>query len=244
VIGLLALDLDLPALVSYPYDRTVLALVVALGGALLWRTRLRWLVGTAAAGLAALWLAVAFTPLVGRAAEGLVRRDAVRDADAVFVFGSRLQTDGEPTADAMSRLLKGLQLVAEGRAPRLVVSELYPPSAPYAPIARAWAKDFAPRAEVLSVGPIANTHEEAVAVARLLRDRGLRRVLAVTSPVHTRRAAATLEREGLEAIAVPAVEIRYDLETLDFPGDRRRAFASVAHERVGLLVYRRRGWVR
>jgi uncharacterized SAM-binding protein YcdF (DUF218 family) len=177
-------------------------------------------------------------------AEGLVRRDPLRDADAVFVFGSRLQTDGEPTVDAMSRLLKGLQLVAEGRAPRLVVSELYPPSKPYAPIARAWAKDFAPGAEVLAVGPIANTREEAVAVARLLRDRGLRRVIAVTSPVHTRRAAATLEREGLEVTAVPAIETRYDLETLDFPGDRRRAFASVAHERVGLLVYARRGWLR
>lgn len=244
VTGLIAIDLDLAALVSYPYDRTALAVVVALAGALAWPTRLRRLVGVAAAVLAASWLTVAFTPLVGKMAEGLVRRDPPRDADAVFVFGSRLQTDGEPTVDAMSRLLKGLQLVAEGRAPRLVVSELYPPSKPYAPIARAWAKDFAPGAEVLAVGPIANTREEAVAVARLLRDRGLRRVIAVTSPVHTRRAAATLEREGLEVIAVPAIETRYDLETLDFPGDRRRAFASVAHERVGLLVYARRGWLR
>jgi len=244
VVGLLAVDLDLAALASYPYDRTALVVALTLAGGLAWLTRLRRLVGVAAVALAAFWLVVAFTPLVGKMAAGLVRRDALHDADAVFVFGSRLQTDGEPTVDAMSRLLKGVQLLAEGHAPRLVVSELYPPSKPYLPIARAWAKDFAPGAEVLAVGPIANTREEAVAVARLLRERGLRRVIAVTSPVHTRRAAATLEHEGLEVISAPAIETRYDLETLDFPGDRRRAFASVAHEQVGLLVYRRRGWLR
>jgi hypothetical protein len=43
--------------------------------------------------------------------------------------------------------------------------------------------------------------------------------------------------------AVPAVETRFDLERLHRPGDRREAFAAVAHERIGLLVYRRRGWI-
>ena len=244
LIGLIGIQLDLASLVSYPYDRSALVVLAAVLGALLWRTPARRLVAAAALGLAALWLTVTYTPLVGWMADGLVRRDPVRDADAVFVFGSRIQADGDPTGDAMSRLLKGLQLVAEGRAPRLVVSELRPPSALYAPLARAWARDFAPRAEVLAVGPIANTREEAVAVARLMRGLGLRRVIAVTSPVHTRRAAAALELEGLDVVSVPCVETRYDLETLDLPGDRRWAFASVAHERVGLFVYRRRGWLR
>ena len=245
LLGVLSTDLDLPALVSFTRDRTVLVLAVAVAGGLLWLTPLRKLLAVATIAVAALWLVVAFTPLVAWMADGLVRRDPVRPADAVFVFGSRLQTDGEPTADAMSRLLMGLELVAEGRAPRLVVSELYPPSKAYAPIARAWARDFAPPGtEVLAIGPVANTRDEAVLLARLLHGRGLRRVLAVTSPVHTRRAAATLEREGLEVVAVPCVETRYDLETFDFPGDRRRAFGSVVHERVGLFVYARRGWLR
>lgn len=244
LLGMLATDIDLPSFVSWPYDRTWLVLGVAVLGAVLWRTRMRTLLalGVAAAGI--LWLAVAFTPLVARLAEGLVRRDAVRDADAVFVFASRLQDDGEPTQDAMSRLLRGVELVAEGRAPRLVVSEMHPPSREYAPTAREWTRRYAPRAEVLVVGPIRNTREEAVAAARLLRERGLRRVLAVTSPVHTRRAAGALEREGLEVVAVPSIETRYDLEGLESPGDRRRAFGSVAHERIGLVVYARRGWLK
>ena len=104
-------------------------------------------------------------------------------------------------------------------------------------------KAFAPRGEVLGVGRIRNTHDEAVAVARLFREHGWTRVLAVTSPTHTRRAALSLEKQGLVVISVPAVETRFDLERLRWPEDRRSAFSTVAHERVGLFVYRRRGWI-
>jgi uncharacterized SAM-binding protein YcdF (DUF218 family) len=133
--------------------------------------------------------------------------------------------------------------MAAGRAPWLVVSEMSPPAGPHAPLARAWLAALARRGEVLQIGRIQNTHDEAEALARLARERGWKRVLAVTSPTHTLRAAATLEKQGLAVIAVPAVETNFDLERLYHPGDRRRAFAPIAHERVGLVVYRRRGWI-
>jgi len=242
--GLIAVDLNLPSLVSYFGDRTYLVPAIAVVGALLWLTPLRPLVGAAVVLLVLLWLVVAFTPLVPWLAEGLVRRDPVQDADAVFVFSSRVQEDGDPTSDAMSRLLKGVELVAAGRAERLLVSELAPPGGAYAPLARAWLDEFARRGEVVSVGQIVNTRQEAVAVARVCRERGWTRVLAVTSPSHTRRAAATLESEGLTVIAVPSIETRFDIEDLRWPGDRREAFAAIAHERLGLVYYRRKGWVR
>jgi len=241
--GLIVADLNLPSLVSYFGDRTYLVPSAAVLGSLLWLTPARRVVGAGVALLGLLWLAVAFTPVTSRLADGLVRRDRVEAADAVFVFASRVQEDGDPTTDAMSRLLKGIELVADGRAPRLVVSEVPPPAGPYAPLARAWVAAFAPRGEVVSVGRIGNSRQEAVAVARLFRERGWTRVLAVTSPTHTRRAAAALEKEGLVVFAVPAVETRFDLERLHRPGDRREAFAAIAHERIGLLVYRRRGWI-
>jgi uncharacterized SAM-binding protein YcdF (DUF218 family) len=243
VAGFVVVDLNLPSLVSLFGDRSYLLLVVTVAWALLWLTPLRRLVAAGTLLLAALWLVVCFTPLTSRLAEGLVRRDAVENADAVFVFASRIQEDGDPTTDAMSRLIKGVELMAEGRAPWLVVSELPPPAGPYAPLARAWLKSFAGRGEVLQIGQIYNTHDEAVALAQLGRERGIYRVLAVTSPTHTRRAAAALEKQGLVAIAVPAVETNFDLETLRLPGDRRRAFSAIAHERLGLVVYRRRGWI-
>ena len=243
VVGMVALDLNFPSLVSFWPDASALVVVSAVATALAWLTTpLRRVAAVAAALLAALWLVVSFSPLTRVLAEGLVRRDEPRAADAVFVFGSRIQADGEPTSEAMSRLLKGLQLTAEGRASRLIVSE-QPKGGRYAPIAREWTRVFTPRVEILAVGLIRNTHDEAVAVAALCAQRGWRRVLAVSSPVHLRRAAGALEKQGLEVVAVPATETRYDLETLDQPGDRRRAFGSILHERIGLLVYARRGWI-
>jgi uncharacterized SAM-binding protein YcdF (DUF218 family) len=93
------------------------------------------------------------------------------------------------------------------------------------------------------VGPVSNTHDEAVAVAQLFRERGWKRVLAVTSPTHTQRASAALEFQGLEVVAIPSVETRFNLEGLERFGDRREAFSNLAHEGVGLFVYRRRGWI-
>ena len=241
--GLLAVDLNLPSLASWFGDWSCLVPAAAVGGALVGLTPLRRLASGVVAFLALLWAVVAFTPLTAWLAEGLVRQDPIEAADAVFVFSSRVQEDGDPTADAMSRLLRGVELVAEGRAPRLVVSELAPPAGPYAPLARAWLQAFARSGEVITVGRVRDTHDEAVAVARLFKERGFARVLAVTSPVHTRRAAATLEKEGLTVVAVPSIETRFDLERLRWPSDRRQAFAPVAHERIGLIVYRRRGWI-
>jgi uncharacterized SAM-binding protein YcdF (DUF218 family) len=241
VAGFVGLDLNLPSLASFQGDRSYLCVACALVAGLLWLTPLRRLVGLASVLLAALWLVVSFTPLTKLMREGLVRRDVVENADAVFVFASRIQTDGDPTTDAMSRLLKGVELVGEGRAPFLVVSETSPGS--HAALARAWLAAFAHRGEVLGVGEITNTHDEAVALARLCGERGWKRILAVTSPTHTRRASATLEKQGLVAISVPSIEANFDLETLLGAGDRRKAFAAMAHEHIGLVVYRRRGWI-
>ena len=243
IAGFVIGDLNLATLASYPGERGYTFAGACLVGALVWPTRLRPVLWSATGLLAALWLVVGFTPLTGRMAAGLVRSDAVVDADAVFVFASRIQDDGDPTTDAMSRLLKGVELMAAGRAPYLVVSEVAPPAGSHAALARAWLKALARRGEVLDIGQIGNTHEEAAALARLGRERGLKRILAVTSPTHTRRAAATLEKQGLVAISVPSVETNFDLEMLPTAADRRRGFSSVAHEQLGLLVYRRRGWI-
>jgi uncharacterized SAM-binding protein YcdF (DUF218 family) len=240
--GFIAVDLDFASLVSYWEDRSILDPAAAFIGAAVWPTPLRRLAMVGVALLAGLWLAVAFTPLTSWMAEGLVRRDPVQAADAVFVFASRVQRDGEPTTAAMSRLLRGLELVGEGRSTQLVVSETRG-GARYRPIAEDWVERFVPSAQVTAVGPILNSHDEAVAVARLCGEKGWTRILAVTSPTHTRRASAALEAQGLEVVSVPAVETKFDLERLEYPGDRRQSFSNLAHEHLGLIVYRYRGWI-
>jgi uncharacterized SAM-binding protein YcdF (DUF218 family) len=243
LLGFLARDLDLRALVSYWHDVQALVAVTALLGAVLWTTRARVVLAAATLFLAAVWLVVAFTPLTPQLSTGLFRRDPLRPADAVFVLASRLQDDGDLTSVAEARLVHALELVAQGHAPRLVLSELRAPSAAYATPARAMMRHFAIQADLLTVGPVDSTRDEAQAVARLFRERGWRRVLLVTSPLHSRRASAAFEHEGLEVIASPCAETRYDIETLITPADRLMAFGSLMHERLGLWVYARRGWI-
>jgi uncharacterized SAM-binding protein YcdF (DUF218 family) len=241
--GLIAKELDLPSLVSYWYARAPLVLLSALLGALLWQTRLRWLVGALSGAAFGLWLLVAFTPLSRLLARDLSRRDAPSSADAVFVLSSGLQADDELTSAAMTRLLRGLELLEGGKAPRIILSELHPPQPSYALPARELMKNLGLDQELLTVGPVGNTRDEAVAVAALFRARGWRRLLVVTTPAHSRRACAAFEREGLEVTCLPSTETRYDFENLEKSDDRIFAFGGLLHEWIGLFVYRQRGWL-
>jgi uncharacterized SAM-binding protein YcdF (DUF218 family) len=244
LVGLLVRELDLLALVSFWGDKQYVVLGGALLGGGLAFTRLRPLMALAAAALGALWLSVAFTPLTAGLAQDLVRRDPVQTADAVYVLASNVQRDDEPGPGAASRLWRALELLAQDRTTRLVLSEIPPPAGRYEPVARAWLSTFRLDRELIVIGPHENTRQEALGVASLCRARGFERLLVVTSPTHSRRACAAFEREGLAVVCVPSVETQFDIESLEKPNDRVRAFGPVIHERLGLLVYRRRGWIR
>jgi len=241
--GLLAKDLNLLALVSYWDDRAPFVLGAALLGGLFWNTRLRWLLGLGVAGLLVLWTAVAYTGLCPWLAKDLVRRDAPEPADAVFVLGSRVQLDDDLTDEALSRLVHGLELLQQGLAPRLVLSELPPPFPSHSEAARRLMDDLAMHQEILSVGETTNTHTEAVAVGKLYREQGWSRLLVVTAPLHSRRACASLEHEGVNVLCSPSVERSFDLEAMTEPDGRLLAFSGIMHERLGLWLYARRGWL-
>jgi uncharacterized SAM-binding protein YcdF (DUF218 family) len=246
VAGFLGRDLDLPSLVSYWGARAPLVLATALGFALLWGTPLRRALSAAVAALVVAWGLVAFTPLTSLMARDLARRDALAPADAVFVLGSRLQDDGELTTQAMSRLVRAIEVVGQGYAPRLILSELPQPYAPYAPAARALLGHLGPglAPELLTIGPVRSTRDEARLLGELFRSRGWRRLVVVTDPAHSRRASAAFEAEGLEVVSFPSTETRWDFEDLQRPDERLAAFGSLLHEYAGLAYYRLRGFVR
>ena len=241
--GYVARDLDLLNLLSISGDRTPMVLVAALFGAVVWGTRLRPALVLALLAAVSVWGVVALTPLAAWLIRDFPRRDPVAAADAVFVLSSGIQPDGELTTVAMDRLVHALELVGQGHTSRLILSELYPPRGSYAAQARPLMAHLGLKPELVTVGPVRSTHDEAVAVGALYRARGWTRLLVVTSPLHSRRACASLEHEQLVTISSPAVETRYDLETLDRLGARLFAFGDYLHERIGLAVYRRRGWI-
>jgi uncharacterized SAM-binding protein YcdF (DUF218 family) len=245
LLGFLVKELSLPDLISYWHSRTPLVWVAAVLGALLWQFRVgRWLASLGLAGLALLWNLVAFTSMTSWLAEGLTRKDPLQKADAVFVLSSGLQFDGELTSAAMSRLLKGLEVLQEGYAPRLILSELYPPQKSYAVVAGELMKSLKISQELVTVGPVDNTNDEAIALGKLFREKGWKTLIVVTTPAHSKRAAAVIEQQGIEVISVPATETRYDIQGLRGTDERLYAFGSIMHERIGLWIYKRRGWIK
>ena len=242
--GALARDLDLTTLVSFWGDRLILMPIAAIVGALCVANRLRKPFYVSFTALVLLWIAVAYGPLSRMLLAGLVRSDTLRPADAVLVLGTRMQDDGDPTSAQLSRLLRGLELVKDGLAPRLMITELPPPFASQRPFVEALLARFKPDVEIVDLGPTFNTRDEAVMAAEYLKKRGLSRIIVSTSPTHTFRGAALLEAQGLEVMAAPARETRFDLEDLERPEERLMAFGAIIHERLGIVIYRRRGWIR
>ena len=243
LLGLLAKELNLLSLISYWHDRAPWVVGVAILGGAIWSTRLRWLLGLGVAALDALWLVIAFTPLSPWLATDLTRRDPLQPADAVYILGSSIQKDGEPTGEAASRLLGGLQLLQQGMAPVLAVSELPPPYPSHSETCREIMDSLGMEQPILSVGEGRSTRTEAIALGVVYRDRDWKRILVVTSPVHSRRACAAFEKEGMEVVCYPSIEMDFDLETLEEPDERLESFGPIMHEIVGLWVYRRLGWM-
>jgi uncharacterized SAM-binding protein YcdF (DUF218 family) len=233
----------LPSAVSYNGSEVAVVVAFAVLGAAVSMTPVRRVALAVPIALAALCLVVSYTPLAASLTPLVERVDPDESGDAVFVFSSKIEPDGQPNASAMSRMFHGLELVARGRAPVFVVSEVTPGRGAEG-LAQAWVDEFNLRAEVIDLGPVSNTHDEAVLLGKLARERGWKRIVAVTSPTHSRRACATLENEGLVAIASPARETMFELPRLEGADDRLRAFGQVVHELVGSWTYRRRGWIR
>jgi uncharacterized SAM-binding protein YcdF (DUF218 family) len=239
--GFITRDLDLPALISFEHPQEPLVIFAAVLGLILGITRFRGLLAAATVALGLLWVTVAFTPLSGWLAQGLTRREMVEDADAVFVSFAGLRPGAQRMSEVQSRVLHGAELVARGKAKALVVveSSLVP--------SVATARDLMDRlglpGEPLVAGHADNTREEAMAVAAMAREKGWKLVLLVTSPIHSRRASAAFEKQGITVVSTPSVESRFDLDSLDTSLDRLAAFGSVIHERLGIWVYARRGWL-
>ncbi|MDR1989820.1 MAG: YdcF family protein [Acidobacteriaceae bacterium] len=91
-----------------------------------------------------------------------------------------------------------------------------------------------------------NTHDQALAIKRLLPSLNVEHIVLVTSSIHMRRSLGAFRAAGINAFPAAARETEYDLSlTLRLlpsaVGLRESALA--AHEIAGYFYYKRRGWL-
>lgn len=220
----------------------------------LWRKK-RWPVFAALAVLA-----VGSMPFVGGRLITLVesRYPAIPvaeagPADAIVVLGGILGPRVEPgfvanLMDTGERLEAGVALIQTGRADRLV----------FTGAGMDWRKTSAtegdelkrlavargvPAAKILVTGHVANTADEAAAVAAMMKVQGWKRIILVTTGWHMPRSLHQFKKAGIDCIPFP-VDFRFDRDrrtsAIDFVprGEAWMQTETALRETYGYWFYR------
>lgn len=223
----------------------------------------------AARALLALALFSVWVPATPRISDALLRgletgypvtaAAASREADAIVVLGGgtsgRSERQPEPDlGQSGSRLLHAFRLYRAGKAPLLILSGggLYAQKGDteaeqMRQILGAWG---VPTAAMVLEPRSMNTRENAVETLRIARQRGLRRLLLVTSAFHMPRALGLFRKLAGDLELVPSPTGQYSAHPRPYllwdllPDAGSLANSTLAlRERLGYFMYRLRGWI-
>lgn len=227
---------------------TTWRIAAVIVGAALAPTRAARALWLTSAMLALLLLVVMFTPLVESSALSLLRADEpVGTADAIVVFSGAMTDDGRIGDIALTRLVSALDDAQQLGIPHLLMSE-QTRTINGRPVTTGTDQQrivrlLGARIEPHIVSGVTNTYNESLAFAAYARTRGWSHVQAITSPLHARRACATLEATGLRVTCVPATSRDVSFARVNTPGARLVVLRAAVHEWVGYRVYKWRGWL-
>jgi uncharacterized SAM-binding protein YcdF (DUF218 family) len=175
-------------------------------------------------------------------------------ADAIVVLGGAVEGARPPRctldlSDHADRVLHAARLYRAGKAPLVLVSAGYIPwlgvQRPEAESIRVLLQEWGvPDRAIVSESTARNTHENAVATQGVLEERGLARVLLVTSALHMPRALATFRSAGIDAVPAPTdftVTERLRRTLIDYLPDARALSRTTdaVKEYIGYAYY---GW--
>jgi len=226
-----------------------LYLPAAIFGALVGSTRLRPLLWAPAGVIAAICIAVAYTPVVSALSRSYVRADTLPPhVDAIAVLSMGITPDGMMRSETLDRLLTGLLLARRGLAPVVLVSREGLASGEKSVTDSADQKAVVELtttgARVIFVDSVVTTRTEALLMSNIARPNGWRTLAVVTSPMHSRRACATFEAVGFKVFCVPAAVRGSGLYAGANAEDRLRAFRAWLYETFATASYKSRGWIR
>ncbi len=218
-------------------------LFFAIAVALLAMTRLRRLIWLCAALMVVGLLVIGYTPLASWLTTPPPPGDRLASAPAIVVLGAGAHADKTFNSGEQDRVLEAFTLLHAGYAPRIVL-----PGAPgsWAPQVREHMRQLGLEGVVEEATldqPIRNTHDEAVAVSAMCRERGWDRIILVTHAWHMRRSAALFEKAGVHVIRAPCNDSDHDAASPDQVKDRVAALRDWLHETIGYHVCHLRGWI-
>ena len=191
-----------------------------------------------------LLLTCIFLPIGGFIAQPLFLEPSQENAQAILVLASGATEAGDPGLSGYQRVLHGIKLLKEKRAPLLVISTGYQRG--YGLTESRWVASLTSLCElepgsfqILADERIKTSKTEADFAFEKLKERGIDRILLVTNASHLYRAGLVYKKLGLEVLPEPCNSpdgLYYSM------GHYLRAFDSALHEWIGLVYYRLRNF--
>lgn len=96
----------------------------------------------------------------------------IQKADALFVCGASVMADSTPFTEMQTRLLHSYELLGSEVALGFLVARLAPPRPSYLPVVRRQLANLRLHPILLETSPVERTHDEALSVAAIMRERG------------------------------------------------------------------------
>jgi uncharacterized SAM-binding protein YcdF (DUF218 family)/glycosyltransferase involved in cell wall biosynthesis len=198
---------------------------------------------TVFAGLVALYLLIFYTNFVWLVARPLQINAPLSSADAVVVFAGGVGESGKAGGGTEERVQYAVDVFKRGLANRMVLSSGYVYSFPEAQVMRSLAmQQGVPDDAIIIEERSTDTHQNVEYVNGILKSRGWRSALLVSSPYHMRRALMVWRKSAPDVRIVPAAPPRsqfYD-HARGASFDQLRA---IVHEYGAIVAYWFRGWV-
>jgi uncharacterized SAM-binding protein YcdF (DUF218 family) len=234
--------------------------LLGLGGWMLWKKRRRsaFVFFGLALGMSLVGSRISLK-LVGTLERPYIRASTaeIPEGDAVVMLGGAVEySKNELTHlnfnSTTDRVVTAVEMMRLGKAKVLVLGGGGDPDGGELSEAQAlnnllesWRVFTAP---THNLGVCKNTHDEALKVQALAREKGWKRILLVTAASHMRRAEAVFRAAGFDVVPV-ACDFQ-NLGTVYKPDynpapwvDGFRLMDIYLHEMIGWWVYRWRGWV-
>ena len=166
-----------------------------------------------------------------------------RGADAIVVFAGGVGESGQAGGGYQERVKTAVELYRGGFAPRMVFESGYAFAFREAEIMRDLAMtEGVPDSAIVLETNGANTYDDVMRVREVLRARGWRRILLVSSPYNMRRALAVWRKQApeIDVVATPVSQSQFYTHERGANLDQLR---GLAREYVALAAYWWRGWI-
>jgi uncharacterized SAM-binding protein YcdF (DUF218 family) len=243
---------SLLVLAVFLHDKKKLSISLILASAMiLWISSTAWVAGQLARSLEWQYL----PPVEIPHAEAAVVLGGGTDAKVYPRLGVEVNGAGD-------RVLFAARLIKDGKADHILLSGgnitwmSAVDSTPAGEMAAILEELGIPREKLWLEEQSQNTHENALFSKIILDEKGIRRILLVTSAMHMPRAVGLFENLGIEVIPIP---VDYSVTRADLTSSQQDSLGKILgllpssgnlststnaiKEYIGMLIYRLRGWL-